>query len=242
MPDSDHPVILRPAIDRPAALGENEIHLYVVPVSGLDDELAALSASLNAEERARAARFINPLHGDHYRCIRGMLRKLLATYLSSLPGQIVFGYAQHGKPYLKHEAQLRFNISHSRDMVAYAFSRQHELGVDVEYMRPQKNLDGMIQRIATSREQQELAQLAGQARNEAFYRLWTRKEAYIKMVGRGLGMGLRSIHIGTQASDTPLVVSYKDEIHKGCVVADMSPPDSYKLALCYKEARREWRA
>ncbi len=115
-------------------------------------------------------------------------------------------------------------------------NRQGEVGVDVEYMREQKNLPGMIRHVASKRERQELAALQESEVYTAFYRLWTRKEAVIKAVGRGLGMGLRSIYVGCGEQAGYQAVQYRDERLSGWYVTDIEPPGDYRLALCVKTA------
>lgn len=161
-----------------------------------------------------------------------MLRKLLAFYLNCAPAGIEFSYAEHGKPSLQAHPQLQFNLSHSRDMAAFAFNFEHEVGVDIEYMRAQKDLAGMIRHVASKKEQAELQALNDSDAYQAFYRLWTRKEAFIKAVGRGLGMGLRSIHIGTHETTEALAVEYKNQIQPMWFVSDLQAPQDYRLAIC----------
>ena len=226
------PTIIQADLNRQRVLRANEIQLYVLRISEQLDDEAELSALLSPDEVARAERFLNPQHGRNYRCMRGLLRKLLAAYLDMTPQAIHFEYAEHGKPSLSHQTELQFNMSHSRDMAAYAFCLQHDVGVDIEYMRAQKNLDGMIGHVGSPQEQTELQQLDTAARLQAFYRLWTRKEAFIKAVGRGLGMGLRSIHIGTAQDTAPRRIEYKNECLPAWFVQDLTPPADYKLAIC----------
>lgn len=216
----------------PPALLPAEIHLYVVPVAELEQNEALLTSYINEEEEARASRFLNPQHGRHYRNVRGMLRKLLSLYLDTAADEIEFSYAEYGKPRLQDSSALNFNLSHSRDMAAYVFSRDHEVGVDIEYMRPQKDLAAMMGHVGSVQEQAELQGLSEADACGAFYRLWTRKEAFIKACGRGLGMGLRSIHLGTAESHQPLSVEYKSEILPEWFVQDIRPPAAYKLAVC----------
>ena len=226
------PKIIQPNIGSSPELLSGDIHLYVVSIVELQQDEILLNSYINDDEEARASRFINPQHGMQYRNVRGMLRRLLSHYIDTAPEVIEFSYAEHGKPSLKNNSQLHFNLSHSRDMAAYAFSRDRELGVDVEYMRRQKDLHGMIRHVGSVKEQAELKNLPEIEMLDAFYRLWTRKEAFIKAVGRGLGMGLRSIHIGTQESASPINVEYKNERLAEWFVQDITPPTDYKLAVC----------
>lgn len=234
MPNQDTlPEIIRLDVHQPRiTIDTGEIHLYVMDLGDLPYSESDLVACLNTEEEARASRFINPDYGMQYRCIRGMLRNLLAHYLNTSPAWIEFSYAEHGKPSLRDHPPLRFNLSHSSDMAAFAFCLAHEVGVDIEYMREQKNLAGMIRHVGSQQEQAELNALQEPEASQAFYRLWTRKEAFIKAMGRGLGMGLRSIHIGCQVDPALRRVEYKGELLPEWFIQDISPPEGYKLALC----------
>lgn len=235
MPDSKHtPKIIQPDIAIPQALMSGEIHFYVMPIAELAQDEALLISYVNEEEKTKANRYLKHEHGQQYLWVRGMLRKQLSHYLDIKPQAVEFNYAEHGKPSLRNKSPIYFNLSHSRDMVVYAFSFDHELGVDIEYMREQKNLEGMIRHVGSLQEQEELKSLNETEAYDAFYRLWTRKEAFIKAVGQGLSMGLRSIHIGTRASSSPISVEYKNEYLSEWFLQDINPPRGYKLALCSK--------
>ncbi|MDH5445055.1 MAG: 4'-phosphopantetheinyl transferase superfamily protein [Gammaproteobacteria bacterium] len=224
--------IIRPDINKLPELKSGEIHLFVFSVTDIFSRLQQLSSCLSATEEKRAARFINQQHGDNYRCIRGQLRTLLSAYLKDQPSNIQIEYEEHGKPFLNNKRQLQFNLSHSRDRVAFVFCRDSVIGVDIEFMRPQKNFAGMLRHVASVREQQELMALNEPSSFNAFYRLWTRKEAYIKAVGRGLGMGLRSIYVGTEPLETFTSVEYKGQIQSNWQVLDVTAPENFKLAIC----------
>lgn len=226
------PDIIRLDTTESRHLASGQIHLYVVSITGLQADAAELTASLTDQEVIKAGRLINPEHGRRQQLVRGLLRRLSSRYLGIAPQEVEFDYAGHGKPYLRNDPRLHFNLSHSRDMAAFAFRLDNEIGVDIEYMRPQKNLEGMIRHVASAKEQLELNALTGKDADEAFYRLWTRKEAFIKAVGRGLGMGLRAIYIGGSETDSPLAVEYKNETQPAWFVLDLQPPQGYKLALC----------
>ncbi len=228
------PEIIQLDSRNPKPLQPGVIHLYVVSTNTMPHDELDLASVLNLEEQARASRFINIQHGQSFRQVRGLLRLLLSHYTNLAPEMIEFDYAKYGKPMLKGDTRLQFNLSHSRDMVVYAFGLDRELGVDIEYMRPQRDLAGMIGHVSSEKEQIELKALHENETMEAFYRLWTRKEAFIKACGRGLGMGLRSIHIGTGESHMPIAVTYKDEIQSDWFVQDMIAPVDYKMAISAK--------
>lgn len=226
--------IIQLGISDSKPLAQDLVHLYVIDMTTLQEMTGDLGAILNSEEQARAERFVNPKHGQHYRCVRGVLRRILSRYLNIAPQAVNFAYAAHGKPLLQNDPALHFNLSHSHHMAAYAIRLEQEIGVDIEFMRPQKNLVGMIKHVASPLEQDELNMLTENDARQAFYRLWTRKEAFIKAVGRGLGMGLRSIHIGTQLCDASLAVAYKNQILPDWYIQDIHAPTGYQLAVCSK--------
>lgn len=218
------PLVMPCELRVPPPLQPRQIHLYVAAVT----ELAP--GYLNGEEQQRAARFLDPRHGDRFTRIRSTLRALLAHYLHCAPQDVALSYTRHGKPVLRDLAIPHFNLSHSRSLAAFVFGLDGPLGVDIEYVRPQKNLTGMLRHIASPREQAQLTALPAPAAQQAFYRLWTRKEALIKGIGRGLGMGLRRIHIGID-EHSPRPVEYDDEPLPPWFVLDQPAPIDYKLAL-----------
>lgn len=89
---------------------------------------------------------------------------------------------EHGKPCLPGGPQ--FSISHSRGLIACAIERE-PVGLDIERVR--EFSPGMIERICTPGEQL----LTGGDRG-LLTQLWTCKESYMKLTGRGLSQGLHA--------------------------------------------------
>jgi 4'-phosphopantetheinyl transferase len=81
---------------------------------------------------------------------------------------------------------LRFNMSHTRGLVAWTFSIAHACGVDVEQVREDFDVDELIDVVCSSTERRALDELSGRARTEQFYRMWCLKEALLKGCGLGL--------------------------------------------------------
>lgn len=96
---------------------------------------------------------------------------------------------ERSKPYAK-DIPINFNISHSYDTLAVAFSEK-QIGVDIEIIKPLKT--DITKRLCTEKDLEFLAV----ANNEdeqllRFYKIWTAKEAYFKMLGTGI-TNLKSI-------------------------------------------------
>ncbi|HWB97409.1 MAG TPA: 4'-phosphopantetheinyl transferase superfamily protein [Bryobacteraceae bacterium] len=152
-----------------------------------------LFATLSPDERDRAARFHFNLHRHRFVLSRGLLRVLLARYLDTDPAALVFGYGPQGKPELPGSG-LCFNVSHSGNLAAHALvpdpTGSLELGIDVESIRTVSHSDAVARRFFCPAEWQEIETLPPAERADAFFRCWTRKEAYVKALGGGLSVPL----------------------------------------------------
>lgn len=169
-------------------------------------DLEALSAVLSAEERERLARLAHPdLRRRRILC-RHALRQALGERLGLPPGLVPLGMGPHGKPLLDSRNRdgralraLHFNLSHTDHLALLAIG-DRELGVDLEELG---RLDAMDPRPVAdrffAREERTalLSKAPGLARDIEFLRIWTRKEALIKAVGRGLHCPLDAFAVPT---------------------------------------------
>lgn len=153
----------------------------------------SLYATLSPDERQRAARFHFDVHRQRFALSRGLLRTLLGYYLEADPATLPIVYGPQGKPGLE-GGSLRFNVSHSEDLALYALALDSsgtlELGVDVESIRPVPYAESIARRFFCPAEWQEIQSLPPEQRAGAFFRCWTRKEAYVKALGGGLSVPL----------------------------------------------------
>lgn len=148
--------------------------------------------TLSVAERARADRF--RFDRDRERWLAGRLaqRMILARELGADLAEIEYATGVNGKPSLagRHEGALEFNLSHSGSCGLLAFTRGVPLGVDVEEVHPIEDIRAIAERHFAPEEQERLFALPAAEQEEGFYRLWTRKEAYIKAIGTGLSHAL----------------------------------------------------
>lgn len=164
-------------------LSENEIHLWRARLDCPHEDLERFRTCLSPDEREKASSFYFEQHRDHYAAGRGILRDLLSRYLGIAATEIRFGYNDFGKPAVN---GLQFNLAHSHDLALYAFSLKHQLGVDLEKMRPELANEEIADRFF-SREEARALKNSG---IEGFFRCWTRKEAFVKAHGKGLSLPL----------------------------------------------------
>lgn len=151
---------------------------------------------LDDDERARADRFVFERDRRRFVVAHAVLRRVLAGYLGRPATSLRFATQARGKPELIDSGGLAFNLSHSGEGVAVAVARGGRLGVDIECRRPKSDRDGMVARFFSPAEKAAFFALAEAAREDAFYRLWTRKEAWIKALGEGLWRSLDSFSVG----------------------------------------------
>src|SRR5271163_4602803 len=121
----------------PVELAADEIHVWRARLECSGQILRQFEATLAPDEIARADRFFFPRDRNSFVATRGLLRRLLANYLQSVPADIAIANHPRGKPFVAADSgkQLEFNVSHSHGMALLAFSMGRQLGVDVEFIR-----------------------------------------------------------------------------------------------------------
>lgn len=164
-------------------LGDDEVHVWSAPLDRSVDE-----SLLTDAERERAGRFKMERIRKQFIAARAQLRLVLAGYLKLAPQEIRLATEPGGKPVLdsSHTDDLHFNLSHSETLAVYAITRRGRVGVDVERWRAIPNADDLVQRFFTPRDRELYLQLPDNERQAAFFRAWTRKEAVLKALGRGV--------------------------------------------------------
>jgi 4'-phosphopantetheinyl transferase len=170
---------------------EPEIRVWRFSLRPPPDTRQRCFDALDDPERARAARFRFERDRDAYVVARGALRLLLARLLDRPAGRIAFHYNEYGKPFLAGDAGggLQFNLSHAHDLGLIAVTDHRPVGVDLEYLGRELELESVARRFFTGNEARAILEATGSERTRRFFSCWTRKEAYIK--ARGTGMTTR---------------------------------------------------
>jgi 4'-phosphopantetheinyl transferase len=216
-------------------------------------ELTELGASLNSVEHARAARFHFEPDQRHFIASRGLLRRLLGAALDTPASALVFEYGAHGKPALtsafSQRRILRFNLSHSAGWAMFALAWDREIGIDLESAaRLKRNVNGLTALAARVLSTRELlawnALPDAAARDAAFLRAWTRKEAYAKATGHGLLDELSRIEVALDAAAPKSSLTLRSPTREGegephWVLYDLSAPDGFAAALAVGEERQK---
>jgi 4'-phosphopantetheinyl transferase len=175
------------------SLATGDVHVWRVELNQPEPLLEKFRETLEEHELDRASRFHFEKHRRHFTAGRGVLRQLLSQYLGTKPEQLRLSYGAYGKPALNGEhkdSRLRFNMSHSHEVALFAFAEDRELGVDVEHIRTDFASEEVARRFFSRREVETFNALPRHDQVAAFFKCWTRKEAFIKVIGKGLSQPL----------------------------------------------------
>jgi 4'-phosphopantetheinyl transferase len=189
--------ILWPLPPAEPVLGATDVHVWAAHLDLPPESLASLAATLDEAEFARATRFRYEKHRNRFTAARGILRSILGNYLDRAPGELQFEYGATGKPALigRFAENLFFNLAHSEDLALIAVTHLGEVGIDVERLRSIADVDKLVARFFSQRENARFQQLSSDEKNIAYFNLWTRKEALLKATGEGIAHSLNRVEV-----------------------------------------------
>lgn len=217
---------------------DDQISIAFIPLDESGSNWEKFAAPLPPEEQERTRRFHFDADRLRFAKCRHILRATVAPWLGCEPAELALRFGPHGKPYLDHDTDLQFNLSHTRGAALLAFARGAEIGIDIENITRHTDLDGVARKVFTEREQATLSPLEAESKSRQFFRLWTAKEAFLKATGRGLSLDPASIE--TQLPDKSLPLgSFKCDLEPATASLslqkiDLDPP--FSAALCAPSA------
>lgn len=155
-----------------------------------------LTRVLSADEQQRAGRYLRSRDRSRFILRRGVLRSILGHLVDSDPAALVFEYSPQGKPSLaKPLPDLQFSASQSAGLAMVAVTAKRRVGVDIEAIRAVPEAEHIAARFFTTSERESISALPERAQSQAFFGVWTRKEAFTKAVGLGLADSLREVQV-----------------------------------------------
>jgi len=187
------------------------IVVWITRVSTALDSLTFLEPCLDLHDRERAARFRFPEDRARFVLGRGLLRKCLGGYLQQTPGMIELAYTDRGRPVFPQDETLQFSISHTHDLVAIALTAHARVGIDLEYVQPDLDPLELAARIFSEKDLRTFQALPRHETLAAFFRAWTRKEAYLKARGEGIAEGLQLVSVSFAPEETTSLTDAREE-------------------------------
>lgn len=173
-----------------SVLPEGVIHASLRNMDADRTPDAELIEFLSPAEIRHSSRFRFQHLTRRYRIGRVLLRTALSELLNCNPGRLCFSQGLQGKPFLL--GGPAFNVSHSDGFLLMCFAQEGNLGADIEIIKKMPDMERLMQTFFSPAEVAEIRVLPPHERQAAFFRVWTRKEAFLKALGGGLSIPLDS--------------------------------------------------
>ncbi|MDT8069765.1 MAG: 4'-phosphopantetheinyl transferase superfamily protein [Terriglobia bacterium] len=183
---------------------QDEAHVWFCNFSEVSD-FADGSQVLSEAEQNRADRFKTEDSKLTYIGSHIFLRRVLGSCLPIPASAVRFSVSTGGKPCLDqliHATDLQFNLSHSQRSAACIIARGTAVGIDLERSDPELCDDDTARQVFGQEELHYLNQRGQTERTAAFFRGWTKKEAYAKCKGTGLSSDLAALTIGCHDAES----------------------------------------
>ncbi len=212
-----------------------DVYIWHVDLERPPHEVEALRQLLSKDERERASRMRAPGLESRFIVCRATLRKVLARRLGCLPEAIRFVYSAAGKPELADAEWQRiyFNLTHSREAAKIALCEGHPIGIDLEHIRPDFAITAIAERFFSTAERAALRHIPEAEMALAFFRCWTRKEAFVKAIGTGIGFPLDEFDVSIEAGSQDALLAVRG--HSGAAgqwsVRDVAAEPGFVAAI-----------
>lgn len=190
----------------------DQIHVWRIDLDA-DPVLPGGESVLSPDETARASRLLQEHQRARFIAGRSAVRMLLARYLGGAPQTLGFHYGPRGKPALADAASqpaLFFNYSNSRNLGLLAVSTGREVGIDIEYRHRGISVMPLARHILSGSEALAFQRLPPMQRKAALLATWTRKEAYVKALGIGLALPLKSFSVAVEDDEAAALLQLDD--------------------------------
>ena len=214
----------------------DQVHIWRAPLDYSESKVNLLIKYLSKEEIERANRFYFEIDRMQFIIRRGILRQIISKYLEIDPRNLQFECNRFGKPFLitdspKHD--LKFNMSHTKNMAIYCIATQKDVGIDIEYILRDINIQPIIDRFFSQNERMFIQKTAIDKRKETFYKIWTRKEAILKVLGKGISYPLEMIDVPYEKNNFTFSVngSGNQGYEASFYVQDFLPAINYKASI-----------
>ena len=179
---------------------DHQVHVWQANVNVSSGYPQDISKVLSPDEISRANKFKFPGDLEHFMLRRYQLRLILSKYWGCQPHELMFGYNLFKKPFinLPEPEGVKFNMSFSGNLVLVGLSKNHEIGIDIEKVRPMQDLENIARENFSIPEVKSLNRRKDKI--NTFFRIWTRKEAFIKAKGYGMYYPLKSFCVNMNPS------------------------------------------
>lgn len=215
------------------SLQTGEVHVWRIELEQPGSLLEKFRSTLEADELQRASRFHFEKHRSSFVVGRGFLRDILSRYLETKPETLRFSYGDYGKPAL--DSRLSFNISHSHGVALLGITEDRQIGIDVEHIRADFATEDIARRFFSRSEVESFNGLQKEEQVAAFFRCWTRKEAFIKATGKGLSQPLDKFDVTLAPGETAALLRVDQDDASRWTMSDIDVGKDYAAALVVED-------
>jgi 4'-phosphopantetheinyl transferase len=206
-----------------APLGQDDVEVRIASLDCRQSELRRFESILGDDEINRANRFHFQKDRERFVAGRGLLRVILSSYVAVPPSEIFFTYGSHGKPGIRRQngrPAVEFNLAHSGGTAIYAITRDRPVGIDIESVKHEFPIESVAERFFSELEVAALRSLPKHIQRIAFFKCWTRKEAFIKAIGDGLSCPLSDFDVSLTPGEPARLLHVRwasEEAHRWCM-------------------------
>jgi 4'-phosphopantetheinyl transferase len=222
-----------------------ELSLFTPPVDPRC--LAGARASMSPEEVERESRFLHAEDRRIYTFTRALVRLLLSSKTGLQPTSWRFTKNEFGRPEVcepEPARELRFNVSHTRRMIAIATAWHSDIGIDIESTNREIPWEAS-RLILSAAEELDIRRRPPHGRRRRFFQYWTLKEAYLKALGVGLTVPLDlvtfSIPTSCSSCGPGSLVSFDQPALPGWSFYTAELPTEHQLSIATRSTRGQAR-
>lgn len=213
-----------------------DVHFWLFDLNAMPVAYPAWEQLLSTEEITRSKRFIFDKDRIRFIARRGILRQLLSRYIGFNPAEISYSVNPHGKLTLPSQP-ISFNLSTSENRIAYVFTLEKDAGVDIEQIHHLPDLAQLAKSWFSQEEQTGLFTLPSVLQMEAFFHVWTQKEAFIKACGEGLSYPLADFSVSVDPNKPGKLLSFikknREQISDWQIMT-IVPEAGWRAAICVR--------
>jgi len=197
----------------------DRIRIKTLKLADCSDDRTILQSYLLPKEREEFSLISHHLKKEEFLVSRKLIKEIVSEIVGVSISQIEVKKNSFGKPYVEELNKINssFSLAHSHGVVAVAYGPYLNLGVDIEKVDPTRNLDSLSKRVLNSSEFSFWSGLSSQEKVAYFYKYWVLKEAYLKAVGKGFRIEMKTIN-SHQAGAFYFLVSENEKRAKAKII------------------------
>jgi 4'-phosphopantetheinyl transferase len=223
--------------ENPITKLNNDVHIWLIRFNQSEHIISESDAILSAEEKKRAKRFHFPIDQKRFSVTRTLLKKKLSGIINLPAPYIVFSFSKFGKPELESKSpKIYFNVSHSGNLGLVAISDLGPIGIDVEQFRSEMTTADIAKRFFSKAEIESYLSLPEDQKLQGFFNCWSRKEAFIKAVGKGLSLPLHTFDVSLRPDEHVKLLAVRgqnEDVHSWQLV-NLKTDTNYAAAYIVK--------